>query len=631
MCGIAGVVLPGDEVPDPDVVRAMTDALAHRGPDGHGVIARPGCTFGHRRLSVIDLSNAAAQPMETADRAAMLTYNGEIYDYSALRENLVAAGETFRSHSDTEVVLNALRRWGTAALDNLHGMFAFGYWNAFDRSLLLARDRFGEKPLYFTALGNRDGAGGVAFASELRALLAHPEVWSRRAVDPASLAQFLTHEFVPAPRSILAGVEKLGPGEILRWSNRHGIAREKYYRPAWGTRMRAQTSVLVDEFTARVDAAVARRLVADVPVGVFLSGGLDSSFIAALAVRHHPKVKTFSIGFEDPSFDESSHAELVAHHLGTEHHAERVSSRALLDLVPTTLAWIDEPHADSSIVPTTLLARLARRHVTVALGGDGGDEVLAGYPTFTADQVFRAFPPSPALSRALSALARLAPQSDKNFSLGFKLSQTAMGLADQGSSRHARWLAAVDPTALSTLFSPALKYASGNALDAALTAGKALSNSLDAATAFYLGVYLSEGVLQKVDRATMRVALEARAPFLDTAVVEFCLALPESLRVRGSTTKRLLRMALTPLVPKSIVSRPKKGFGAPVGAWLRGPLRTLLTDTLAPSRIARVGWFDPSTVSALVDAHLSGRADHRKTLYALLVLETWRSTWMERS
>ncbi|MEZ4405828.1 MAG: asparagine synthase C-terminal domain-containing protein [Polyangiales bacterium] len=452
-------------------------------------------------------------------------------------------------------------------------------------------------------------------------------MWSKRAVDPAAVAQYLVHEFVPQPRTILAGVRQSGRS---RCAGASATAS-----PASALLPRVRRSRAREHARARRGVHRARRRrggatsVADVP-WVF-SRGPRLQPRTALAVRHHPRIKTFAIGFEDASFDESAHASAVARHLGTEHHTEVLSPDAMLDLLPSTLDWMDEPHADSSILPTTLLARLARRHVTVALGGDGGDEVLAGYPTFTVDQALRAVPPSPLLSRAVGALARLAPKSDANFSAAFKLRQTALGLGDRGAARHARWLSAVDPSSLPAMLSPALRDGAAHALDAALAAEAGTHSAFDAATAFYLGVYLSEGVLQKVDRATMRVSLEARAPLLDTAVVEFCLSLPESLRVRGATTKRLMRMALAPLVPPAIAARPKKGFGAPVGQWLRGPLRPMLLDALSPERVARGGWFEPAAVRALLDEHLAGRADHRKSLYALLVLERWRSRWLEAS
>ena len=629
MCGIAGLALPDDVLPDPALVRAMADRLVHRGPDAHGVLAMPGCTFGHRRLSIVDLSALGAQPMPGPDGSAMLTFNGEVYDFAALRDELAGMGYRFRSRSDTEVLLHALDAWGDAALERVHGMFAFGHWRASDRALTLARDRFGKKPLYYAPLGDDAGRGGVAFASELAALLVHPEVRARREVDPVAVAQYLVHEFVPQPRSILAQVRKLGPGERLRWTARDGITRDRWWAPRMGVRLRGDERELTAELSRRVERAVSRRLVADVPVGVFLSGGIDSSFVAACAAASHPRVKTFAIGFEDPSFDESAHAELVARHLGTDHVTEVLSERALIDLVAPTLDAMDEPHADSSILPTTMLARLARRDVTVALGGDGGDETLAGYPTFVADQVLSRLPSSATAGRVLAALARAMPASDANFSTAFKLQQMAQGMGARGAERHARWLAPVDPDALPLLLGPALRGGAGGALDAARAAGVGAATDFDAATAFYLQVYLAEGVLQKVDRATMRVSLEARAPLLDTDVVTFCLALPERLRLRGTTTKYLLRKALGARVPAAILERPKKGFGAPVGRWLRGPLRELLLDTLSPARLRATGWFEPAVVERALAEHLSGARDHRKLLYALLVLEHWRRRWLE--
>jgi asparagine synthase (glutamine-hydrolysing) len=311
--------------------------------------------------------------MTTADGRGALTFNGEIYNFAPLREHLVGLGERFTSTGDTEVVLRALRRWGAGALARIQGMFALGYWDAAERELLLARDRFGKKPLYYAPLGP-DGREGLVFASELRALLAHPRVHSERAIDPVAVAQFLVHEFVPAPRSILSNVRKLRPGQRLRWRGDTGVTLESYYSPPFGRRVRADAEEVAQELARLIDQATADRLVADVPVGVFLSGGLDSSFIAASAVRVHPRIKTFSIAFDDPSFDESAHARAVAEHLGTEHVEERLSLATMLDVVPATLDWMDEPLADSSFIPTSLLAGVARKDVTVALGGDGGQQ-----------------------------------------------------------------------------------------------------------------------------------------------------------------------------------------------------------------------------------------------------------------
>ncbi len=508
-------------------------------------------------------------------------------------------------------------------------MMALAYWSVKERTLTLARDRFGKKPLYYAPLGGPSAPDGVVFGSELRALLAHPRVRAERAIDPVAVSQYLTHEAVPAPRSILANVRKLGAGELATWSEREGLRVTRWYAPHFGTQLRGDERELEAELTRRVSRAVSRRLVADVPVGVFLSGGLDSSFVAACAAATHPRVKTFAIGFEDPSFDESEHAALVARHLGTDHHTEVLAPSTLVDLVEPTLDRMDEPHADTSIMPTTLLARLARREVTVALGGDGGDETLAGYPTFVADEVLGRVPPSRAMARLAGAIASMAPHSDANFSLGFKLRQMSLGLGARGAERHARWLSAIDPDTLPALLGPRLLDGASHALDAARAAAEGTVSDFDAATSFYLSVYLAEGVLQKVDRATMSVSLEARAPLLDTEVVEFCLALAPEHRIRHGVTKRIMREALRPMVPRSIIERPKKGFGAPVGQWLRGPLKHLVTDTLSHDRIARGGWFEAREVTRIVDEHLSGRADHRKALYTLLVLEHWRARWLE--
>nr|BAL56291.1 asparagine synthase, glutamine-hydrolyzing [uncultured delta proteobacterium] len=628
MCGIAGVVLQGGASIDRATLQEMTDRLAHRGPDAQGLWLAPGVGLGHRRLSILDLSEAAAQPMIARNGRSALTFNGEIYNFATLREQLTAFGEQFVSSGDTEVLLHALERWGTEALSRIHGMFAFGYWDHDNRTLLLARDRFGKKPLYYAPFGP-DGIEGLAFASELRALMAHPRVRAERALDPIALVQFLVHECVPAPRSILANVRKLLPGEMLIWRDGTGLSVQSYYTPRYHRNTTGDPESLARELISRVQQATRDRLVADVPVGVFLSGGLDSSFVAACAVRAHPRVKTFSIGFDDPSFDESAHARAVAQHLGTEHVEERLSLQTMLDLVPSTLDWMDEPLADSSFIPTTLLARVARREVTVALGGDGGDEILSGYPTFVVDRALRWLPALPStMAAAARWCAELIPPSDANFSLGFKLRQFAQGLDAHGARRHAQWLAALIPNDIGKLIGPAIpRDAVTHAFEAVDRAANGTSNDFDAATAFYLRVYLSEGVLTKVDRATMRVSLEARAPLLDTRVVEFCLGLDPSMRVRGRTTKWLMRKALASMVPAEIIQRPKKGFGAPVGAWLRGPLRPLLQETLSTFRLRDAGWFRPESVHAMIEAHVSGRADLRKPLYALLVLEHWRQRW----
>jgi asparagine synthase (glutamine-hydrolysing) len=631
VCGIVGEALRDAAPVDREVILRMTASLAHRGPDGDGSFFAPGLGFGHRRLSIVDLSPASAQPMVSASSGTALTFNGEIYNWSSLRAKLGALGCHFRSSGDTEVLLAALDTWGRDAIARLEGMFAFGYWDPRARSLLLVRDRFGEKPLYYAPLGP-DGREGVVFASELRALFEHPRVLRERAIDDAAVAQFFLHEYVPAPRSILANIKKLQAGHSLVWRDGSGLSVERYYQPPYAAKLPARSTSaaeLARELVERVTASTRARLVADVPVGVFLSGGLDSSFIAACAARAHPHVKTFAVGFDDPSFDESEHARLVARHLGTEHVEHRLLARSLVDLVPGALDWMDEPFADSSLLPMTLLAREVRQEVKVALGGDGGDELLGGYPTFVVDQALGGLPAWPSSLAELTrrALGRL-PHQGGNFSLSFMARQLAQGLDATGAHRHARWLAPLLPSSLSRLAGPRLGERSlDHAFDAVDAAALGAPTRFDAATAFYLKLYLGEGVLTKVDRATMRASLEARAPLLDTGVAEFCLALPPRYRVRGRTTKWLMREAMKPLVPASIVARPKKGFGAPVGQWLRGPLRELAESTLAPDRVKAGGWLDPRAVTRMLDEHVAGRADHRKPLWAALVFEHWRGRW----
>ncbi len=629
MCGIVGVALHGGATVDIGVVARMTAALEHRGPDGSGTFIAPGVGLGHRRLAIVDLSGESAQPMLGAGSA--LVFNGEIYNWRELRSDLGAAGREIRSTGDAEVLLAALDTWGTGALDRLEGMFAFAYWDMRSRSLLLGRDRFGEKPLYYAPLGD-EGRPGLVFASELRALVLHPRVRAERTIDPRAVAQFFLHEFVPAPRSILANVRKLPAGCLLRWVDGAPLIVEPYYTLPLGGRPRGgplDERAHVAELVRLVSDATRARLAADVPVGVFLSGGLDSSFIAACATRVHPRVKTFTVGFDDATFDESAHARLVAQHLGTEHVEHRMSIRALLDLLPGVLDWMDEPFADSSLLPTTLLAREARREVKVALGGEGGDEILAGYPTFVVDRALSRALPLPRLLGSLGRrAARLVPADTSNFSASFKARQLAQGLDASGARRHASWLAALLPPDLRRMAGPRLSaWAIAGAFDAVDSAAVAAGSSFDAATAFYLRVYLGEGVLTKVDRATMRASLEARAPLLDRRVVEHCLGLSPDLCVRRSTTKWLLRAAAGSLLPSSITRRAKKGFGAPVGAWLRGPLRPLAEATLAPARVRDGGWLDPEAVSRMMAAHVAGRADLRKPLYAALVFEHWRQRW----
>jgi len=642
VCGLVGLVSTRPARFDGAgrrVVAEMTRALVHRGPDDEGIHVDPpreqrniGCILGFRRLSILDLAHGH-QPMVRPDGAAALVFNGEIYDHLDRRGALEREGEVFRTRSDTETLLALLARRGEAALDDLTGMFALALWDARAGRVVLARDRFGKKPLYWTRV---DGGETLIFASEIKALLCHPEVLTR--VDPAALRAYLFFDYVPSPDTILAGVRKLEPGSRLLWSG-----GEPDLRVLWRPRFRALAPVpdtleaASDLLAERLRASVARRLVADVPLGVFLSGGIDSSLLTALMCDLRPsrEVPTFAIGVDDPSFDESQHARAVARALGTDHHERRLDPRTMLEIVPNLAEMADEPINDPSLVPTSQLAAFAREHVTVALGGDGGDELFLGYPTFIADNVACIFDYT-GLSRIaplFEGFAARLPTSTRNVSLDFQAKRFTSGLRWDRLTRHFVWLGAGPPALGQTLIAPDLRERS--TFDPAATVARfaaevqpSARGPIDTLTWLYLRLYLGEDILVKVDRATMAHALEARAPFLDPGVVDFALALAPRLKQRGLTLKRILRHLAARRLPRVIARRPKKGFGVPVAAWLKGPLRPWMEGLLDERALARSGLWHPPAVRALVQAHLGGRADHRKLLWAILMMRQWEARWL---
>jgi asparagine synthase (glutamine-hydrolysing) len=622
MCGIAGYApLDPRRTMDDGLVRAMLRCIAHRGPDDEGVHAVPGVVLGHRRLSVIDVTGGH-QPLFGASDHTAIVCNGEFYNYRELRRDLEAHGHRFRTASDTEVAAHAYDAWGLDFLDRLDGMFAFALWDGVRRRLVLARDRLGEKPLYWTVTD-----GLLIFGSELSALIAHPAVDAT--IDPASLSAYLTLEYVPAPRTILRGVSKLEPGSVLTLED-----TRVEVRPYWRLVPRIRQPVppyeeAVRELRARLEAAVRSRLVSDVPLGVFLSGGIDSSSVAALAARAG-SLRTFSIGFEEPSFDESRYAREVARHVGSTHHERVVSGREMPDLVPHLGRLLDEPLADASILPTAVLSRFARERVTVCLGGDGGDELFAGYPMHQAHRVAglaRMLPTS--IHRLLDAAAARLPVSHDNFALGFRVRTFLRGSRLSPPDNHALWMSSFSPDEERTLLTPDLLAAIPDTtmgLDVFRRAWAQSAGAPPLARATHLDAitYLANDILMKIDRASMNVALEVRAPFLARDVVELAFSVPDAYRMRRLRGKRMLRDAVRDLLPDGVLSRPKKGFGMPVAAWLNGPLRPLVRDMLSEHRLRVEGYFSPVTVAHLLREHDEGRADHHKPLWTLLVFELWR-------
>jgi asparagine synthase (glutamine-hydrolysing) len=633
MCGISGLVSAGDGRASVDLVEAlrrMTDAQSHRGPDDSGYFVEHPCYLGHRRLSIIDVGGGR-QPMYNEDGSLVVLLNGEIYNYPALRDHLLARGHVLRTRSDTEVLVHLYEEAGEEFLAQVSGMFALALWDRPRKRLLLARDRMGQKPLHWAFDGST-----FSFASELRSLTRGPQ--KRWALDPMGVARFLLHDATPAPGTVLEGARKLGPGERLVFdAERRRVEVTPYWDVPYGPEHDlTDEATALKEFERVLVPAVERHLLSDVPLGVFLSGGLDSTVVLHAMARVKPvgQIATYAVGFEDPSFDESSHAAAVARSVGTRHSEERLTPEVMLDLVPRVTSLMDEPLGDPSFVPTYLLSRFARREVTVALGGDGGDELFLGYPTFKAHGYARLasrLVPAPLARLGLALAHRLVPVSPSNISLDYQLKRFLKGLQFGPWERHFVWIGAHAPDEQAGLFRPAVlapeALSQGVFADvhrhAAAFKGR---DELDLASYLYAKLYLQDVVLVKVDRASMAVSLEVRAPFLDPEVVAFACRLHPSLKLRGRTTKYLMRRYLDGKVPAGIAARPKKGFGIPLSAWFRGPLRPFLEKSLSMDRVESTGLFRPEAVQALVREHLDGERDHRKILWNLVVL----LGWMER-
>ncbi len=625
MCGIAGFVNADGRPADRAILERMTATLAHRGPDGDGYFLDGAAALGHRRLAIIDLAGGA-QPMANEDGTIWVSYNGELYNEPELRRGLVAHGHVFRTDSDTEALVHLYEEHGPGFVSQLNGMFALALWDGPRQRLVLARDRMGQKPLYYADLSG----GGIVFGSEPKALLVHPDV--PRRLDPANLARYLFYEYVPAPGSIWHSLRKLTPGSVLVW-DRGAVAQRPFWTAPAVEPSRESLPEAAERFWTAFRAAVARHRRADVPLGVFLSGGVDSSSVAAALVETEPAagVHTFSIGFDDPSFDESVYFRAVARHLGTEHHERTFSSATVLDLLPQVAGWLDEPFGDASVLPTHLLSRFARESVTVVLGGDGADETLAGYPTFPAEFASRWYQRLPRPTRrVLAAVAARLPVDHRNFSFDFKLKQFLRGAAEPPALAHQRWLGSFSGGEIARLLVDfdVIGLDVEQELLGQTFGARGTNDALSRALGQYQTMYLPEDILFKVDRASMACGLEVRAPFLDAALVEMVAKLPSVYKCERGQTKRLLKRAAAGRLPAAVLRRSKKGFGIPVARWLRGPLSGLLGELLGPDRLRKQGLFRPEVVALLVEEHRAGVRDHRKPLWTLLMFQLWHDYWL---
>jgi len=612
----------------------MCSALAHRGPDDEGSVHLDGVTLGMRRLSIIDLEGGH-QPIHNEDSRIWVVQNGEIYNHLALREELEAAGHVFASRSDTEVLVHAYEEWGADFVSRLNGMFAFALLDRTRGVVLLARDRMGIKPLHYATDGSR-----LVFASELKALLVDPAL--RRAVDPVALDQYLALEFVPSPRSMVVGISKLPPAHTLIWSVAEGTSvLRRYWAPALnegrGVADARGLDAQCEELRAVLLESVRKELISDVPLGVFLSGGIDSGAVAAMMTQLGSEVKSFSVGFADRSFDESGYARQVARHLGTDHHELVLEPGMLLGLIPKLPALLDEPLGDASIIPTYLLSEFTRRHVKVALGGDGGDELFAGYPTLQAHRLADYYGRVPAVVRRglVEPVVRRLPVSRGNLSFDYRAKRFVGGAAYPVAERHQRWMGSFAGEERSALLSRDVREAverSGQGGIGAFGDGSAWSREpLNQVLMMDMHGYLENDILVKLDRASMMASLEGRVPLLNNDFVEYATRLPLDLKLRGLKSKFLFKRALRGLLPDAILRRPKKGFGIPVAEWFRGPLREQVLAVLSPERIARKGFFEPAAVGTLVRDHLEGRRDNRKQLWTLFAFELWHDGYVSRS
>jgi asparagine synthase (glutamine-hydrolysing) len=626
MCGIAGKLFHDPARPvDGALLDRMSAILAHRGPDDAGIHHEGSVGLVSRRLAIQDLSAAGHQPMSSPDGRLWITYNGEIYNFLLLRDELERDGVRFRSRSDTEVILALYARQGPACLARLRGMFALAIWDRQERTLFAARDRLGKKPLFYYQDADR-----FVFASEPKAILQDPEV--PVAPDHVALHHYLTYGYVPGPWSAFRGVRKLPPAHYLVLRDGR-TSLHRYWELRHTPKRTDGEAALTEELLARLGEAVRLRLISDVPVGALLSGGLDSSAVVAMIRRATSgPIRTFSIGFDRPDYDETRYARLVAQHLGTEHHEAVVKPDAVAG-VPRLVWHYSEPFADSSALPSLAVCEMARGFVTVALNGDGGDETFLGYDRYLATAVLNRLDWVPRPVRALAGAAGRGLPRGMAKSLAYRLRRVTDVLTLEPRDRYAKWMTAFGNSDKGELYAPALRQElrttdSLALLDAAYEASDA-TTFVERIAHTDVQLYLPDDLLVKMDIASMANSLEVRSPFLDHEVVEFAASLPLHLKLRGWTQKYLLRRAMRGLLPEAVIRRPKMGFGVPIDHWFRHELREMAYDVLLDARARQRGYFRPDVVRRYLDEHVEGRAHHHPRLWSLLMLEQWHRVFID--
>jgi len=620
MCGIVGLVRNNGKAIDEQLLSRMCDAIRHRGPDDDGFYVNGPVGLGMRRLAIIDLKSGK-QPIHNQDRSSWIVFNGEIYNYLELREKLEKLGHTFYTNSDTEAIVHAYDQYGADCPKHLRGMFAFAIWNETNQELFLARDRVGKKPLLYAQI-----EGDLVFGSEFSSLLLHPQI--SRDVNLEALDHYLSFMCIPAPMTAYRAIRKLEPGNWLRW-RKGEVTTERYWKPDFSKKLKIDEQEAGEQTVEILRDAVRCRLMSEVPLGAFLSGGIDSSAVVALMSQESSeRIKTFSIGFDEQDFSELHHARRVAEHVGADHH-EFVVRPDAVEVLPLLVEHYGEPYADSSAVPTYYVARETRKHVTVALNGDGGDESFAGYERYAAMQLAERYRKLPSFLResVIQEVVARVPASElgRGRVKAFKRFVQAASLPKV--DRYMRWMSTFNSDLKTSLYSDSFRQElRGNQPVDLLRPWFAHVNGsgiVDAALQADIMTYLPNDLLVKVDIATMAVSLEARSPFLDHHLIEFAASLPEKFKLRGLTTKYLLKKILRKLLPSENISRRKMGFGVPIGHWFRGTMQPFLREVLLSERAVSRGLFKPEVVRSLIDQHARSERDHSHQLWTFLMLELW--------
>lgn len=630
MCGICGIALKTTKQVNDKVLLSMRDSLIHRGPDGSGIFIDGRIGLGHRRLSIIDLETGT-QPIHNEDSTIWIVFNGEIYNYLELKKPLENNGHRFYTNSDTEILVHLYEEYGAGMLDKINGMFAFCIYDKNKQKLFLARDRMGEKPLFYALTSD-----AFIFGSEIKSLLCYPTISSE--IDLFSLSKYLTYEYVPAPNSIFKQIKKLEPGYFMMYDVKtNNIATTRYWDiPISDDIIAHQTErEYIEELISLLKDSVRIRLRSDVPVGILLSGGIDSSIVTALAVEQNKQIETFTISFREKSFDETRYASKIAKYLGATSHFELFDITKAVKLLPEIMSCLDEPLADASIIPTVLLSKFAVLKNKVVLGGDGGDELFAGYPTYPALKLVNYYNILPRELRAIiHRIIEKLPVSHNNISFDFKLKQLLRGAGVSPEIMFFYWMGSFNEREKKQLFSSEVveKIKNENTFEDIFNYLKrvGLHKTMERALYLSMKLYLQDDILVKVDRASMVNSLEVRTPFLDHRVVEFAARTPTIYKLNRLTTKYIIKAAFKKLLPAQIIKRGKKGFGIPVAQWLCGDMKELVLEHLNENKIKKEGYFEPSFVKRLIDEHLSRKKDNRKLIWTLLIFQMWKDRWCEK-